>query len=197
MSDTNRDRLLQAGVELLSEKTFSEISMDQVAESSGVSKPMIYYYFKNKEGYYKALAAHLLSMARTLNRNIFNIDISLRENMMNYVLFRVEHVRTNPGISKAFMSIITDPNIALLIEEMQEEFNVMRMEFIDPLFDRAIEIGEILPDTNRMMVMMMLNSVLIGFSMKILNGLPIHQNVNPEEIVDIIFDGISAQREDN
>ena len=196
MSDNNRDKLLQAGVELLSEKTFSEISMDQVAESSGVSKPMIYYYFNNKEGYYKALAGHLLSIARSLNRDVFRTDLSLRENMRNYVLFRVEYVKTNPGISKAFMSIITDPNIGLLIDELQDEFNVMRMEFIDPMFDRAIENGEILADTNRMMVMMLLNSVLIGFSMKILNRIPVHDAINPEEIVDIIFNGISARGED-
>lgn len=196
MSDNNRDKLLQAGVELLSEKTFSQISMDQVAESSGVSKPMIYYYFNNKEGYYKALAGHLLSIARSLNRKVFRTDLSLRENMTNYVLFRVEHVKTNPGISKAFMSIITDPNIGLLIDEMQDEFNVMRMEFIDPMFDRAIKNGEILPDTNRMMVMMLLNSVLIGFSMNILNKIPFHDTINPEEIVDIIFNGISARGED-
>ena len=170
--------------------------MDQVAESSGVSKPMIYYYFSNKEGYYKALAGHLLSIARSLNREIFRTDLSLRENMTNYVLFRVEYVKTNPGISKAFMSIITDPNIGLLIDEMQEEFNVMRMEFIDPMFDKAIENGEILPDTNRMMVMMLLNSVLIGFSMKVLNKIPIHDTIHPEEIVDIIFNGISARGED-
>ena len=196
MSDNNRDKLLQAGVELLSEKTFSQISMDQVAESSGVSKPMIYYYFNNKEGYYKALAGHLLSIARSLNRDIFNIDLSLRENITNYALFRVAFIRKNPGISKAFMSIITDPNIGLLIDEMQDEFNVMRMEFIDPMFDRAIENGEILADTNRMMVMMLLNSVLVGFSMKILNEIPCHDTINPEEIVDIIFNGISARGED-
>ena len=197
MSVSNREKLLHAGVGLLSEKTFSEISMDQVAEASGVSKPMIYYYFNNKEGYYKALAGHLLQIARSLNREILNPDLSLRENMTNYVQFRVEYVNTNPGISKAFLSIITDPNIGLLIEEMQDEFNVMRMEFIDPMFDRAIEKGEILPDTNRMMVMMLINSVLIGFSMKILNGIPIHDGINTEEIVDIVFNGISAQREDN
>lgn len=197
MGNSNREKLILAGVELLSEKTFSEISMDQVAESSGVSKPMIYYYFKSKEGYYKALAGYLLSIARSLNREIFDTDLSLRENITNYVMFRIEYTKKNPGISKAFMSIITDPNIGLLIEEMQDEFNVMRMEFIDPMFDKAVENGEVLAGTNRMMVMMLLNSVLIGFSMKIINEIPIHDVINPEEIVDIIFDGISVRGEDN
>lgn len=195
MSDSNRDKLLQAGVGLLSEKTFSEISMDQVAELSGVSKPMIYYYFNSKEGYYKALADLLLKMARSMNMEIFRTDLSLRENTTNYIRFRIEYVKKNPGISRAFMSMIKDPNIGLLIEDMQNEFNIMRTEVIDPMFDRAIKNGEILPDTNGILVTMMLNSAIVALSMKILNGIPIH-NINIEDIVKVLFDGISADSED-
>ena len=197
MGDTIRDKLLQAGIELLSRKTFSKISMDQVAESSGVSKPMIYYYFKNKEGYYKALATFLLKIARSMTRKVINTELSLRENLTNYVRFRIEFVRNNPGISKAFMSMISDPNIGLLIEEMQDEFNVMRLELIDPIFDKAKKKGEIRPETNGVMVIMMLNSVLVALSMKILNGFGINDKLNTDEIVDILFDGISDKREDN
>ncbi|MCD4774870.1 MAG: TetR/AcrR family transcriptional regulator [Candidatus Aegiribacteria sp.] len=197
MSDSNSEKLLQAGIELLSKKTFSEISMDQVAELSGLSKPMIYYYFKNKEGYYKALAGHLLKMARSMNQKVLKSDLSLKENMTNYVRFRIEFVKKNPGISRAFMSMITDPNIGLLIEEMQDEFNVMRTEFIDPMFDTAKRNGEILPDTNGLMVIMTLNSFLVAITMKILNKIPIHDEINIEEIVDILYNGISARREDS
>ncbi len=197
MGDTIRDKLLQAGIELLSRKTFSKISMDQVAESSGVSKPMIYYYFKNKEGYYKALATFLLKIAKSMTRKVINTELSLRENLTNYVRFRIEFVRNNPGISKAFMSMISDPNIGLLIEEMQDEFNVMRLELIDPIFDKAKKKGEIRPETNGVMVIMMLNSVLVALSMKILNGFGINDKLNTDEIVDILFDGISDKREDN
>jgi len=170
--------------------------MDQVAESSGVSKPMIYYYFNNKEGYYKALAEHLLKIARSLTMKLFQPELSLRENLIKYVRFRIEYVRTHSGISRAFMSIVTDPNIGILIEELQAEFNVMRMEYIDPMFDNAVNNGEILPDTNRMMVIMMLNSVLVSYSMKILNKLPLHDEIDPEEIVGMLFDGISAAGKD-
>jgi len=197
LGDTIRDKLLQAGIELLSRKTFSKISMDQVAESSGVSKPMIYYYFKNKEGYYKALATFLLKIAKSMTRKVINTELSLRENLTNYVRFRIEFVRNNPGISKAFMSMISDPNIGLLIEEMQDEFNVMRLELIDPIFDKAKKKGEIRPETNGVMVIMMLNSVLVALSMKILNGFGINDKLNTDEIVDILFDGISDKREDN
>ncbi len=196
MNGDNRERLLNAGVELLSEKTFSEISMDQVAERSSVSKPMIYYYFNNKEGYYRALAEHLLKVARSMMQKLCDPAISMRENLVRYVRFRIDFVEKNPGIANAFLSIITDPNIGMLINEMQEEFDIMRMEFIDPMFDRAIESGEVTSGVNRMIVMMMLNSLLISYTVKKINRLCEHDEMKPEEVVGIIFDGIAAARED-
>lgn len=196
MGESNKDKLIQAGIELLSEKTFSEISMDQVAESSGVSKPMIYYYFQNKEGYYKALAKYLLRMAKAITSRFFTADLPLREILTNYVRFRIEFVKENPGISKAFISMFTDPNIGTLIEDLQMEFDAMRLEMIDPLFERALENGEISPDTNRMLVLMIVNSALLACSIKILNNIPCTEEFNPEEIVNVLFDGI-LRREEN
>ncbi|OPL18046.1 MAG: hypothetical protein AVO35_07765 [Candidatus Aegiribacteria sp. MLS_C] len=196
MIGDNRDRLLEAGIQLLSEKTFSEISMDQVADRSGVSKPMIYYYFSNKEGYYRALAEHLLKMAREMTRRLYDPERSLRENLVKYVDFRIRFIEENPGITSAFMSIITDPNIGMLINEIQEEFDVMRMEFVDPMFDRAEERGEVVPGVNRQIVMMMLNSLLVSYTVKRTNRLCDQEELDPAEVVDIIFSGISAIREE-
>lgn len=197
MNIDNREKLLGAGVELLSEKTFSEISMDQVAERSGVSKPMIYYYFNNKEGYYRALAEYLLKIARSVMQKLYDPSKTMRQNLVDYVRFRMDYVEENPGIANAFLSIITDPNIGMLINEVQQEFDVMRMEFIEPMFDKAVGRGEIRPDANRMIVMMMINSLLVSYTVKKINRLCEYQELDPEEVVDIIFDGISAVREDN
>ena len=71
------------------------------------------------------------------------------------------------------------------------------MEYIDPMFDNAIRNGEILPDTNRILVMMTLNSLLISCSVKILHDISIHRDLKYEEIVDILFDGISASGKDD
>jgi TetR/AcrR family transcriptional regulator len=193
LSDDNREKLLQAGIELLARKTFSQISMDQVAESSGVSKPMIYYYFKNKEGYYRSLAEYLLKVARSTMQKLYDSGISLRGNLKKYVRFRIDYVEKNPGMANAFLSVIMDPNIGLLIKQLQSEFEVMRLEFIDPMFDKAIAEGEIAPGTNRIAVMMMLNSAIMAITVKMINGIEPLDEIDPEEIVEVIFSGISAQ----
>ena len=92
--------------------------------------------------------------------------------------------------------MVHDPNIGLMIEDLRSEFNLMRTEVFDPVFDRAVETGEIDPGTDRMLVMTMLNSSLIAFTMKILNRFPTIEFPDPEGIIDIIFNGISENRGD-
>jgi AcrR family transcriptional regulator len=193
MSDDKKQRLLDAGLELLSRKTFSEISMDQVAEVSGLSKPMIYYYFENKEGYYKAITEHLFDIASCMMDDVFLPGLSLRENLKRYVAMRLRFIDEQPGLVRAFASILHDPNIGLLIDNAQERFESMRSDIIDPLFDTAIERGEISAGTNRMLVLVMMNSTIIGHSFKMTANLPCSMRVDTAGMVDLLFDGISTK----
>jgi len=191
MSDEQRQKLLDAGIELLSRKTFTEISMDQVAELSGFSKPMIYYYFENKEGYYRAVAGRLFDIAEGMLESVMQTDLPLRENLKRYVDMRLRMVEEQPGLVRAFLSILYDPNIGLLLDNARERFDAMRADILDPLFDRAVERGEIDPGTNRMLVLMMMNSTLIAHTLRMTAKLPCEIQLDPAGMVDILFDGIS------
>lgn len=49
LNDNSRDKILKATRELLEEKTFSEISLAEIAKKTGVSKGSVYYYYKTKD----------------------------------------------------------------------------------------------------------------------------------------------------
>jgi TetR/AcrR family transcriptional regulator len=49
MSDNKaRERILKAAKEIFSEKGFDGARMDPIAQTAGVNKALIYYYFKSK-----------------------------------------------------------------------------------------------------------------------------------------------------
>ena len=52
---TRRAQLLDVGRQLFLERSYSELSMDQVAELSGVSKGLLYHYFPTKREFYMAV----------------------------------------------------------------------------------------------------------------------------------------------
>ncbi|MCE1227092.1 MAG: TetR/AcrR family transcriptional regulator, partial [Geobacteraceae bacterium] len=47
-----RQRLLDAALQLFSTKGYAATSVRELVEAAGVTKPVLYYYFKNKEGLY-------------------------------------------------------------------------------------------------------------------------------------------------
>lgn len=57
--DQRRARLLELGLELFSQRSYDEVSTDDIALAGGVSKGLLYHYFANKRGYYVATVREL------------------------------------------------------------------------------------------------------------------------------------------
>src|SRR5947209_4307701 len=55
--DERRRQLLDAGAALFAEQAYEEISMRDIAKAAGVSKPLLYHYFRSKTELFKAAVA--------------------------------------------------------------------------------------------------------------------------------------------
>ncbi len=191
--DDKREALLEAGIDLLAERPFSRITMNDIAQRSGVTKPMIYYYFGSKEGFYRGLARFVISSVREEVMRALRTDCTLRETFEHYSRMRLEYARMNPRRTKAIHRLFSDENIGEYIADLVEELE----KFLDiwkPLFEEAAERGEIRPDTGCWLVLEMLNSTLTHFMMHELLGssIPGKYEPDPEALVDLIFRGIES-----
>jgi len=57
-----RQRLLTAALELFTRKGYAATTVREIVAAAGVSKPVLYYYFKNKEGIYLELMTGTLTL---------------------------------------------------------------------------------------------------------------------------------------
>src|SRR5438270_12693248 len=55
--DERRAQILAAGRVLFAEHSYEEISMREIAQAAGVSKPLLYHYFPSKIDLFKAAVA--------------------------------------------------------------------------------------------------------------------------------------------
>ncbi|RPJ86044.1 MAG: TetR/AcrR family transcriptional regulator [Acidobacteria bacterium] len=51
----SEQRFLDAALELFSEKGYEATSVREICEQAGITRPTLYYFFKSKEGIYRAL----------------------------------------------------------------------------------------------------------------------------------------------
>jgi len=78
-----RERLLHTATVLFAEKGYTGASVREIVEKAGVSKPVLYYYFKSKEGLFYAI----LEWAAGVQQNILNEIFEARGTVLERFIF--------------------------------------------------------------------------------------------------------------
>jgi TetR/AcrR family transcriptional regulator len=88
-------RLLEAGTALFSQKGYSGTFVREIVERAGVTKPVLYYYFKNKEGIFctildqaaeqqKAILAEVLEIPGTALDRLISLSRQIYQGVMKH-----------------------------------------------------------------------------------------------------------------
>ncbi|MDJ0344150.1 TetR/AcrR family transcriptional regulator [Streptomyces sp. H10-C2] len=78
-----RAELIATGRKLFANTSYDALSMDDIARHAGVAKGLIYYYFKNKRGYYLAIVQE--SVEELVVRASSNADLPRAERVRRTV----------------------------------------------------------------------------------------------------------------
>lgn len=89
LENNSRERLLETATELFAEKGYAATSVREIVERAGVSKPVLYYYFKSKEGLFYAI----LDWAAAVQQNILNEIFEFRGTVEERFMFLYRRVQ--------------------------------------------------------------------------------------------------------
>ena len=101
IQEKNRATILEASLEVFSQHGFRGATLDQIAQTAGLSKPNVLYYFASKEAIHQELLSGLmdtwLAPLRALNDEGDPI-----EELLDYVCRKLEMSREMPRESRLF-----------------------------------------------------------------------------------------------
>jgi AcrR family transcriptional regulator len=98
-----RERLMDSGMILFSEKGYASTTVREIVDHAGVTKPVLYYYFKSKEGLFRAildeaseeqeaLLSHVVQMTGTVLDRLISLYRGIKQGLTeNPALFRMIH----------------------------------------------------------------------------------------------------------
>jgi len=191
----NREKLLDAGVDLLSRKRFTDMKMEEVASQAGVTKPMVYYYFGSKSGFFTALVEHMFDLARELFRDVMPESIPVREALGRFMLTRLRLQRESMAYTQAWENLLQESWRLADMEITGKEFF---REVFQPVFDRAVREQEIRPDIKPELVLGVLGSVIEGVleapHVDTRNVAKMEQLI--ADVTDMVFNGIKFEKGD-
>jgi AcrR family transcriptional regulator len=118
-SDTRREQLLRAGVDLLRTRTPDELSVDDLARSAGISRGLLYHYFQDRDAFVVAVLERASEELRRALRG--DPELGPRERteaaIDAFIAFAEAHAA---GFRALLTGAVTNRKVAALIERTRE-----------------------------------------------------------------------------
>jgi AcrR family transcriptional regulator len=189
-----RERLLIAAVRLFASRGYTATSVREIVEAAGVTKPVLYYYFRSKEGVFhaimqEAIAAHraVLDEVRRSGGTASDRILLLAESVYTLVLENSLAVRTIDAVYYGPRE--GGPDIDF--EPLHGEFDA----FIRALVEAGVASGEFPRRNVDDMVLAILGGFMVAktsISERCLQGEPLRAE-DLRRIMRIILDGIRSR----
>jgi TetR/AcrR family transcriptional regulator len=149
----NAERILQDGWQLFQQKGYLGVSMDELCACCGITKPTLYYYFKNKENLFVEVLLWRLQGFRqvieqpgSLPDNLERIAIVVLDSFKTdyaYLVRDLEHIKLPENarrVREAFSSELFGPIIALMQSAVHSGQIRGEARFLAHLFMGSIEV---------------------------------------------------------
>jgi len=155
----SKARIIQSAMQLFAENGFSGVTISTIARKAGISKGLLYNYFKNKEALVKEIILEgLRQMLEGLN---FNFQQELTENRFKELIEKnIDLLKEQALYWSLYISVITQPTVITLVKD--EIFEIFG-PFISALSDYYKKKGIKKPEVNSLLLGAVLDGVAIDY----------------------------------
>ena len=114
--EVKRKLIIDAAMVLFAEKGYYNTSINEIAKNAGISKGLVYNYFKSKEDLLKKI---MISVATELSNSLdANQDGTLEKHeLLNYIETLFKQIRYNFKFWKFYFAIINQPVVMRIVEK--------------------------------------------------------------------------------
>jgi len=194
-SSTERyEAIVQTAESLFAEKGYENVSTEEIARTAGVSKALIYHYFKTKEELLLKVIEQVGESASILLTPIRDTNESSRRKMRAAVKAYLDILCARPALSR--MAVLTFFGIPLSERGKNLMFSYLEenQNLFASLVEEGMANGEIEPVDSHL-----LTDFVVGMTFEALRSTtfqqkPLETGAIADEICRIIFDGVGRAR---
>jgi AcrR family transcriptional regulator len=189
LENNSRERLLETATELFAEKGYAGASVREIVEKAGVSKPVLYYYFKSKEGLFYAILEWATEVQQQILIEIFEARGTVLERFV--FLYR----RVHKGIQQYKSLYIMIHGLIYGPPEGVPEYDFAgfqrcMLDAVKRIYAEGAAAGEIRSVDAEEVAFLVLG--LMDFSMNMDMVLPdLADSQRPERLLRLAFEGLS------
>ena len=165
----SRENIEKIALELFAIKGYHATSVSQIAEKAGISKGLLYNYYKNKE---QLLNSVIMKVFDEIMRIIkMSEDLSAEKQIEQMIIQTIDHLKENITFWRLYLFLVHQSDVQLKLTGIWEKMRDDYMGYFVKLFE---EIGS----QNPVMEAMMLGTMFDGIGLNYVtapNGFPIDE----------------------
>ena len=149
VSEERRAQIIESAIQVFAREGFANTRMEDVAAESGLSKGLLYFYFKSKEEIISAIADLLFGSELRKMQSQIDEAQTAREGLERFTEAFIADLRGILKITPLFYEFYAlafrNASVRRLLGEYLHQF----VKMIEPLVQRGIEQGEFAPGDAR------------------------------------------------
>jgi len=186
-----KTKIFNVAARLIGRKGYNAVSMREISEQSGVSKPTIYYHFNSKEGLYRQLFNSAIAYSDAQLNEILTRDISVKEKLIELIKARFQQTLKYPDFAKFFLQLFIFMEDTPLSKQFQTEA-IIRREILAKLIQEGINNKEFGFSVKAPIAVEILIGTLIHFiAQQLVSNKTILSDQLAEEIIEVLFKGLN------
>jgi len=134
-----KNNIIKIAAKLFSQKSFHDVTMDEIAEKVGVAKGTIYLYFSSKDNLYLEILEHTFGSIEALLEKEVNTTSLAPEKLKKVLAIVIKFYRENIDVLK----ILSRDETHLIQEhhDLTEKWRLRRIELYEKIIEKGIKEG--------------------------------------------------------
>ena len=178
---STKGKILDAMYDLVAEVGYDKASIGKICDRVGISKPSVYYYFPSKEDIFTTL---LDSMFPTID---YQRDYSLIVDRDGFKAALIELYRSDEKRRRVLAEVSIQANRIPAVQERQATAINRTMDALKDILLHGLEIGAFSDETDVMLYVQILYTVLEGASNTVAQDEDIDEKAVWAGIVELMF----------
>jgi TetR/AcrR family transcriptional regulator len=183
-----RKSLLLAGIALFAEKGYASTAVREIVALAGVTKPVLYYYFQNKEGLFRAILDSAAERQKELLAEALRMSGTVLERL-SFLHRRIHQELTeNRDLFRMIHNLIFGPPQGVPAYDM-ERYHEQMLDAVKAIYVKGAQQGEVMETDPDEAAMMVVGLTDYCFHLDYLHP----ENINPgraERLLGLAFRGL-------
>ncbi|MDA8429795.1 MAG: TetR/AcrR family transcriptional regulator [Geobacteraceae bacterium] len=185
-----RERLLAAALEQFSRRGYAASSVREICQSAAVTKPVLYYYFRSKEGLYLQLMEESYDQFETTLAELHSFSGTVRQRVIHFCQGVFDASIQQLPLVKLFYSIYYGAPQGAPAFDLERYYDRM-LQVLSDLMQAGIERGELRPGNVADMVWATLACLSIAIEEQLCHCTPRIGRLAMCRMLELVFDGMA------